>query len=431
MQGRPFSTASRSGNAGDHIRQNESQFVQYQYPNDHAIISDQHQHQHDAQSFTKNQLCSHPDDKTQNIRQREQYSHPFPPINDLFPSSKPIQPPHPGVAIMSNNFPTVDSATDEIWRCDTDDFRSASHAIHMLRLAIVAEWESQRRIHQENVGFNDNLSGRNDLRSTTSRETNGNNGENAASMTFSYDPSETFLSLQGAALRFHARFHSMWTERNAKLAAQKQASHAGEYATLEESDSLEWELTEQGAWEVWEESVRASAALAHACVGPAWHRQIAIRRKIMSEGERRWLNYSHLRHQSSITEGSNVELVSSSSNLSLDFSNPQSSGRLMPGQPMTVLQTVATDDRPVVDVVSSLRFHIPEVLPAAMIRFAASAGDTSVPSLRSGKTKIIWSTDNTGIASGENEQLLITLGRHIHDERRWLRRRKRLGDAQR
>ena len=61
----------------------------------------------------------------------------------------------------------------------------------------------------------------------------------------------------------------------------------------------------------------------------------------------------------------------------------------------------------------------PEVLPAAMIRFASSV---SIPPLRSVDTKIYWDSENC-------EHSLIML--YVQDERRWLRRRKRLGDTQR
>ena len=81
---------------------------------------------------------------------------------------------------------TVDNAIDEIWRCPTDNFRLATRSIERLRLAIVAEWESNQIAAGTNVN-----------------------------QTFSYDPSDTFLSLQGATLRFHARFQEMNTERDA------------------------------------------------------------------------------------------------------------------------------------------------------------------------------------------------------------------------
>ena len=35
-------------------------------------------------------------------------------------------------------------------------------------------------------------------------------------------------------------------------------------------NGVEWELQEQAAYEVWEESLRASAALTSCCVGSAW-----------------------------------------------------------------------------------------------------------------------------------------------------------------
>lgn len=338
--------------------------------------------------------------------------------------------------------PTVDTAIDEIWRCDTKDFRSASHAIQMLRLAIVAEWEGQQLAGAERTGDELNVK-------------------------FSYDPSDSFLSLQGATLRFHAQFESMKAEREASAISAGQRSKAGPEAGEESvaaADSptvhthvqslsgVEWELTEQAAWEVWEESVRASAALIHACVGPSWRRQLSLRRRLIRETERRLL---HLQHQGrfggegddpSVASSTLGELSMTSTLLSMDVSNPQSSGRYLAGYagslrggPQSVVSSAAPPPQPPRDILEMLSFTIPEVLPAAMIRFAASANETSIPPLRSADTKIYWDCPDGGGAGthsptgggGHSESLLNSLGRHLDDERRWLRRRKRLGDTQR
>ena len=121
-------------------------------------------------------------------------------------------------------------------------------------MAIVAEWES----NQIAAGDNENT-------------------------TFSYDPSDTFLSLQGATLRFHARFQEMKTERDAirKYVGGLDINGAGDSSVAADTlhsgttnsqslNGVEWELQEQAAYEVWEESLRASAALTSCCVGSAW-----------------------------------------------------------------------------------------------------------------------------------------------------------------
>jgi len=322
--------------------------------------------------------------------------------------------------ILAQN-PTVDNAIDEIWRCETDDFRSASHAIQMLRLAIVAAWESQQLMDRENEGHQ-----------SQSQETPGRKH-------FSYDPSDTFLSLQGATLRFHARVESMKAERDANRMSQKKALQPGDGSTVnthnQSLNGIEWEITEQAAWEVWEESVRASAALTHACVGPAWRRQLKLRRQLIRESEMRLLHLPHLQYQGRFADnmsvGSSVGGTSmASSFVSMDISNPQSSGRLpIQGGHGSVAPPPVW--QPPTDILEMLSFAIPEVLPAAMIRFAASVIETSIPALRSANTKIYWDSEKVGIAAGGNEALLTSLGHHLQDERRWLRRRKRLGDTQR
>eukprot|EP00984_Skeletonema_dohrnii_P019310 scaffold9198_cov137-Skeletonema_dohrnii-CCMP3373.AAC.3 len=309
----------------------------------------------------------------------------------------PIPVPQPHYNVVHHAKPkslSVANATDEIWRCATDDFRSASHAIQMLRLAIVAEWESQRMMNEESFP----------------KESNG----------WSYDPSETFLSLQGAALRFHARFEAMKAEKTG-VGVTPLGSSSGE------RDGIEWELTEQAAWEVWEESVRASAALSHACVGPAWYRQIRMRRQLLRESEMRLIYHSYIQQQRSLmlcddrSQSSSIGGVSMSSTIaSMDMSASQSIG-MMSG--MGAAPTI----NPPTDMLQMISHTIPEVLPAAMIRFAASAIETSIPPLLTKKTKIFWNPNK----KNDSEFLLNSLGEHLREERRWLRRRRRLGDTQR
>jgi hypothetical protein len=236
---------------------------------------------------------------------------------------------------------------------------------------------------------------------------------------WSYDPSETFLSLQGAALRFHARFEAMKAEKAGILENSLNGSSG-------ERDGMEWELTEQAAWEVWEESVRASAALSHACVGPAWYRQINMRRQLLRESEMRLIYHSYIQQQRSLfcdnrSETSSLDGASMSSTIaSMDMSTSQSIGMMSGLGPASTIN-------PPTDMLQMISHTIPEVLPAAMIRFAASSIDTSIPPLRTKKTKIFWNPTK----KNDSEFLLSSLGEHLREERRWLRRRRRLGDTQR
>ena len=228
------------------------------------------------------------------------------------------------------------------------------------------------------------------------------NGDIDQLMTFSYDPSETFLSLQGAALRFHANFDLMRAERD---------SCSGEG---EGPDSLEWELTEQTAWEVWEESLRASAALAHAVVSPGWQYQLQMRRQLNHEDELRSIYGSTLQRNHDFDDYS--EGGSSLGSYSFDMSNPQSSH-------------FSERPRPVADLImpnilDKFRVVIPEVLPAAMIRFAASVTDCT-PTLLEAQSKIAWKEGQT------QQQMQSVILNNINEQRRWIRRLKRLGDAQR
>lgn len=312
----------------------------------------------------------------------------------------------------------VENAVDEIWRCRIDDFRSASLAIQNLRLAILAEWENRQLNDRDNKG------------TMASKMYN-------SSSKISYDPSDTFLSLQGATLRFHAQFEFMKVERDADQLSRKigaQQHQTGEESSSVAADSttvttncqslngVEWELTEQYAWEVWEEAIRASAALAHACVGPAWRRQLKLRRQFVRER----LPRQQFGDGMSTNSG---DLNMSSSSFSPEIANlPSLGGR------SSVCETSVDSSilEPPTDVLELVSCNIPEVLPAAMIRFASSILETSIPPLRSEHTKIYWeSTEKGGVVPEGIESLLSSLDQHLQDERRWLRRRKRLGDAQR
>lgn len=247
-----------------------------------------------------------------------------------------------------------------------------------MRLAVVTDWEKRQQNAETDV---DQL------------------------LSFPYDPSETFLSLQGAALRFHANFELKRAGRDA-------------YAREAEGpDSLEWELTEQTAWEVWEESLRASAALAHASVGPGWRYQLQLRRRLNHESEMRSLYGPSLPQRSHVVFDDYSDGGSSLGSNSFDISNPQSSHY------SRGLRQTGTD-RTIPNAVAAFRIIIPEVLPAAMIRFAASAID-SAPRLYDPQSKIVWEDDQT------QQQMQSIILQHINKERRWIRRMKRLGDAQR
>ena len=204
--------------------------------------------------------------------------------------------------------------------------------------------------------------------------------------------------------RFHANFDTMRSDRDA---------FTGE---MEGPDSLEWELTEQTAWEVWEEALRAAAALAHASVGPGWRYQMQLRQQLNYEAELRSMYGTTLHQRNQVVFDDFSDGGSSLGSYSFDVSNPQSSHysqRLRPP---------GADILP--NAVESFRVVIPEVLPAAMVRFAASVIDCT-PTLRDADSKIIWEEDQT------QQQMQSIILQLINEERRWIRRLKRLGDTQR
>ena len=176
----------------------------------------------------------------------------------------------------------------------------------------------------------------------------------------SYDPSEAFLAIQGAALRFMPR------QRNPTQGGSPIQS-AGSDATPEENVSSgspketdavlptnnEIELLH---WSVTEESFFAAAALACICVGPAWRSQMHERRIQMNGGG---------------------EDDSSTLNSSWKPPDVLQIGSVRSFSPVTATSTLSASGQQMSQQqqsVEDVRYpSIPEVLPAAMLRFANSA----------------------------------------------------------
>lgn len=156
--------------------------------------------------------------------------------------------------------------------------------------------------------------------------------------------------------------------------------------------------------------------MAHASVGPGWSYQLLLRRQLNYEAEMRSLYEPSFHRRNQVVFDDFSDGGSSlGSSYSFDVSNPQSSNFQRFRQPTNFITPNAVD---------TFRVVIPEVLPAAMIRFASSVIDCT-PALKTAKTKIIWKEEHT------QQQMQSIIVQQINDERRWIRRMKRLGDTQR
>ena len=144
-----------------------------------------------------------------------------------------------------------------------------------------------------------------------------------------YLPSDVFVCISGAALRFHDEEHN--------------------------------EFHVDVLWTVWEEAMWAAAALARVCVGAAWRRQLRNRRE--------WMRH---KKQGLDDEGGSVH-VSASSSPSPIRSVPitmvsADSTNLISYSPMT---SYSTTTFPLENRTKESYPLIPENLPAALLRFAA------------------------------------------------------------
>lgn len=194
-----------------------------------------------------------------------------------------------------------------------------------------------------------------------------------------YDPSETFLSLMGAALRFQGN-------------AQPGVASLHDISASPQPHNIET------LWVVWEEAVWAAAALARVCVGAAWRHQLHQRRA--------FLRYN----QHSVTEGSGSrELSTDTCSQNTTDKSPveevateKMSSSQRSFSPMTFSSNGGPSLRP-----GAWFPPIQEGLPAAMLRFAACAIETVIPPLTAsphGQQK--WQVRRKSLSEAQRELVL-------------------------
>lgn len=452
--------------------------------------------------------------------------------------------------------PSVAEAADDVWRNDADDFISAAEALRVLRQAIVAAAEDENDEDRDRDDGEEDDGGSNGLGSEMRRRLRQEEQRDL------YDPSDIFLCIQGAALRYHATWVTRVEEqqkRAPKMTSTKETNSndavpniddaensadestvkivekaakerdedevsvaqgsglsednvvesfennlaaQGEQieeaiavaATMEEavndgseSDSRSsdenLEEEEQAAWDVWEEAIGAAAALATTCVGPAWQSQIRRRRRWLANGRTDLIprrSTSMMSDQqddgmsvSTVGMGSvagaawqaqeqahMAQLLGHNFRQSLGGtpeleevtdhslgSNPQAGGRLLTQGDEGVSTPGASSAGGRGDSGFSPWNHpiIPEVLPAAMLRFAALVSEMAVPPLRTSDSTIrvegakshleseskIQKSENEDGQSVESRSVDEVVGRAVWEAQRWLVRRQRVGNAQR
>ena len=437
--------------------------------------------------------------------------------------------------------PSVAEAADDVWRNEADDFIGAAEALRVLHQAIVAAAEDVDDEDRDGDDREEGDQGSSSLGSVMRRRLRQEEERDV------YDPSDIFLCIQGAALRYHATWVTRVEERRmqeSKIPSTKETSTStrsndavpnvddvdaeeiadnsadestvkiesekagkerdedevsveGEQkegaiaaaATMEvdgsdsdSSSSENLEEEEQAAWDVWEEAIGAAAALATTCVGPAWQSQIRRRRRWLANGRTDLIprrSTSMMSDQqddgmsvSTVGMGSvagaawqaqeqahMAQLLGHNFRQSLSGtpeleevtdhslgSNPQAGGRLLAQGDEGVSTPGASSAGGRGGDFSPWNHPIiPEVLPAAMLRFAASVSEMAVPPLRTSDSTIrvegaqshLESESKNPKSKNEDGQSLESrsvdevVGRAVWEAQRWLVRRQRVGNAQR
>lgn len=216
-----------------------------------------------------------------------------------------------------------------------------------------------------------------------------------------FDPSEAFLAIQGASLRFLPSLKNQqrqWQEEFKKEQAITQPADnqkANDGVKGDESkidaEREEKEKIERLHWSVTEESLWAAAALACVCVGPAWRAQTQKRKQSLAQ--KRGEDENSVKSSASFYPPDELQLGNTRS-FSPGFTAVSA---LSTGQTITRSKNIKYPS-------------IPEVLPAAMLRFAASVltliPDRDVFSSMKEKERDLWKERKKKIAIGQRYLVL-------------------------
>ena len=229
----------------------------------------------------------------------------------------------------------------------------------------------------------------------------------------SYDPSEAFLAIQGAALRFlPAQINNATQGDNDQTNLN---SNCEVPLKVKNENSSFDEKTEAMNWSVTEESLNVAVDLTCLCIGPAWRHQIFRRQQLLAlRGD--GVDYYHPHDDHSLT---------STQSTWAPPSEVLQVGTFRSCSPVTATiiseannnhnhNNVNITEETVDDYHNSTTSYppIPEVLPAAMLRFAASVLSffpdwSQINTMMSPRQKQLWDTRIKNIATA---QRLLVVG---------------------
>ena len=406
--------------------------------------------------------------------------------------------------------------TEELWKCDVEDFARACHFMQLLRHAIMSEMNPDGHGHGHCHGASS--SSESSVRPRHRPHNHSSNRYLPFQVKVLFDPGEIFLCIQRTVLRFHAKWQQRREEFTVKLKRkqaqkrskrqrQRQRQHEDEGVDADididitedvfdetkldqvdvnvnndneddvdtEEETLNFKDEEKLAWLLWEAAMFAITALARECVGPAWKWQLYQRRneaamkkylqKYKKRNRTRQLSNTEdsistigMRSTTSTTIPFTLQSQSPNENVSCISSGEEDWGfnpSTSPSPSTSSLQSVVGPAELAAE--SALAFFagsqnqnslqinlnlsepqsrsrsrssssglpiidyppIPEVLPSAMLRFAASVCTTVLEPVK---------TMDSIVSIRPVYEDIITI---VRSEQRKLLRRQRIGEAQR
>jgi len=361
---------------------------------------------------------------------------------------------------MVTPLPSVSTTVEELWRCNVDDSARASHLMKLLRHAIISQMSPETHFlsSQEN-GI------------PSRRKKQFINRDLPFQIHVNFDPGETFLCIQRTSLRFHRRWMQRIEEWNMNKTQRKRK---GEDPLEDEEENKHFEKEEKLSWNLWEEALSTSAALAKECVGPAWRWQLYTRRNpnVMRK-YRRGIRRKSMETDDSVSSIGMKSTTSSQQNASIDFVSSEeedcelasSSSIQSPSAEVAADSALSFFAGPLsqnlppsnssgqANHLSGLPIinypPIPEVLPGAMIRFAASINNNILQRIHTLESNIRffrYDVSENHITDADDEDPLTNnvpfdnimympsqedITSIVAIEKNQLQRRKRVGETQR
>jgi len=396
----------------------------------------------------------------------------------------------PHLGPMSNMFvtrlPPVNIAIQQLWNVDVNDFSGGLRALRVLNRSIQSEgivsrdgieftsydpselfmcvqnnadryrsrWEELKREQAEKENtvklrenaqkIRDKQQFQPELNSDVKIHPHGAFSEEEKIMKEGTEHSEHNSGSFDSASKSNFSADSLQEEHNYETSNE---SSTYQFPNYDPIDEKLWLQLESIAWEIWDNSLQCITSLAKACVGPAWFYQLQQRRLRIASKQDIITQQGLDRSNHTISTIGLDSYTNSSRQGFRGFVPPDIYGPIeeeLQDSPSsstgTNPQSAASGLFPALNstIHNNKRKYpaIPEVLPAAMLRFAAHFGDSIVSTIHEPESLIHLTLNNDKHNNGSIDEIDLndysdSIMKLVWREQRELIRRQKIGEAQR